>query len=380
MNLFNVYPTLPIELTRGEGALVFDRQGREYLDFYGGHAVISIGHAHPDYIKALHKQMDCIGFYSNAVKIPQQQLLAEELGRLSGYEEYSLFLCNSGAEAVENALKIASFHNKKKKIIAFKGAFHGRTSGAVALTDNPKIVTAFNDVHERVFMELGDFDKIESELKKGDVCAIVIEGIQGVAGIVDPGIELLRFLKECSKKYQAVLIVDEVQSGYGRTGDFFAHQLAGIRPDLITVAKGMGNGFPIGGVLIAPDFKATYGMLGTTFGGNYLACAAALAVLQVIKKEHLIEKAKNIGALLVESLRGIPRLMAVSGRGLMLGLRFDFAVDRLKKALLNKESVFVGAASDPYVLRLLPPLSLSRAQGEGFIEKLKKALAYIEHE
>lgn len=380
MNLFNVYPTLPIELIRGRGALVFDKDEKEYLDLYGGHAVISIGHGHPDYIKALNEQIERIGFYSNAVKIPKQQELAEELGRISGYETYSLFLCNSGAEAVENALKIASFHNKKKKVIAFKGAFHGRTSGAVALTDNPGIITPFNDAHERILLEHQDFDKIETQLKKGDVCAVIAEGIQGVAGIVDPGVEFFRFLERSCRKYKVVLILDEIQSGYGRSGDFFAHQLAGVRPDLITIAKGMGNGFPMGGVMISPDFKAFYGMLGTTFGGNYLACAAALAVLQVIKKECLIENAKKIGQILTKGLQEIPQIKAISGRGLMLGLRFEFAVSSLKNILLNKERIFVGTAADPHILRLLPPLSLSRVQAENFIEKLKKALAYLEHE
>ncbi|WP_103328002.1 aspartate aminotransferase family protein [Bacteroidetes bacterium endosymbiont of Geopemphigus sp.] len=380
MNLLDVYPTLPIELIRGRGALIFDKDEKEYLDFYGGHAVISIGHSHPHYVKALNEQIEHIGFYSNAIKIPKQQELAEELGKISGYEAYNLFLCNSGAEAVENALKIASFHNKKKKVIAFKGAFHGRTSGAVAITDSPRIITPFNDAHERVLLEHHDFDKIEKELKKGDVCAVIVEGIQGVAGIVDPGIEFFRFLKECCRKYDTILILDEIQSGYGRSGDFFAHQLAGIRPDLITVAKGMGNGFPMGGVLITPDLKAFHGMLGTTFGGNYLACVAGLAVLQVIKKEHLIENSKKIGQILIKGLREIPQIKAISGRGLMLGLRFEFAISSLKNILLSRERIFVGTATDPHILRLLPPLNLSRVQAEDFIKKLKKALVYFEHE
>ncbi|XOD69214.1 MAG: aspartate aminotransferase family protein [Flavobacteriales bacterium AspAUS03] len=374
MKPFDVYPITPIELVRGAGVYVFDRTGQAYLDFYGGHAVISISHSHPHYLRRIREQMRRIAFYSNTIRIPQQEQLSEMLGVLSGYEDYRLFLCNSGAEAVENALKLASFHTLKKKVIAFKGAFHGRTSGSVAITDNERIVTPFNAQHQTVFLNYHEVDQLEAFLRTEDVCAVITEGIQGVAGIIDPGAEFLRLIQSLCAQYRVVSIFDEVQSGYGRTGDFFAHQDAGVKPDLITVAKGMGNGFPIGGVLIHPKFEAFHGMLGTTFGGNYLACVAAIAVLEVIRDEELLLNARRIGAQLIEALQRIPEIKEIRGRGLMLGLRFDFQIQNLKKILFEREKVFVGTASDPHVLRLLPPLNISSDHVQLFINKLKTSL------
>lgn len=379
IHLFDVYSTIPIELVKGKGTLLFDKEGNKYLDFYGGHAVISIGHSHPHYVKSLIEQISHIGFYSNSIKIPQQQLLAEKLVNLSGYTDYRLFLCNSGAEAVDNALKIASFHNRKNKIISFKKAFHGRTIGALSITDNTKIVTSFNEKFYRIILDHKDQEGLECALKKGDICAVITEGIQGVAGIIDPGVDFFRFLQEYCRKYNVPLILDEIQSGYGRSGDFFAHQYAGISPDLIAVAKGMGNGFPLGGVLIAPYFKAFHGMLGTTFGGNYLSCTAALSVLEVIKNECLIENVIHRGNMLIKALREIPQIKRISGRGLMLGLHFYFPVSNLRETLLKREKVFVGTAIQPNILRVLPPLSISNSQAMCFVRKLKSALAYLEY-
>lgn len=373
MKLFDVYPLFDLEIVAGKGCYTYDTQGTEYLDLYGGHAVISIGHSHPCYVKRITEQAQKLVFYSNSVINSLQQQLANKLGALSGYDDYALFLINSGAEANENALKLASFHTGKKKVIAFAHSFHGRTSAAVKVTDNPRIVAPINDTFEVAFLPLNDMARVEQEMAAGDVCAVIIEGIQGVGGIQAPDAQFLRDLREACTRHGVVLIVDEVQSGYGRTGKFFAHQHAGIRPDLITMAKGMGNGFPIGGVLISPQFTPVYGMLGTTFGGNHLACAAACAVLDVMRDEHLVDNAARVGQYLIDRLREIPQIKEVRGKGLMIGLEFDQPVKELRHKLLFEQHVFTGA-SGTNVIRLLPPLSLSQEQADCFIGKLKNIL------
>lgn len=370
MNLFDVYPLYSVEPVRGKGNYVYDAAGQEYLDFYGGHAVISIGHAHPHYVDMISKQVAALGFYSNSVVNPLQQEFALRLGKICGYEEYSLFLCNSGAEANENAIKLASFHSGKKKVLAFSGAFHGRTSGAVAATDNPRIVSPFNCTENVEFAPLNDLEAVEEKLKKGEFCAVLVEGIQGVAGIQMPTDDFLRGLREVTQKYGVSLILDEIQSGYGRTGKFFAHQWAGIRPDIITVAKGIANGFPMGGVLVAPHFEAWHGMLGTTFGGNHLACAAALAVLDVIEDERLMENANIVGEYLISELARIPSLKEVRGRGLMIGMELDVPVADLRRRLLFEKHIFTGGAGVS-VLRLLPALNIGRREADCFLVALK---------
>jgi acetylornithine aminotransferase len=381
MNLFNVYPLVDITPVRALGATLWDDQGQQYLDFYGGHAVISIGHSHPHYVQRLSEQLQNIGFYSNSVQIPIQRELAEKLGEVSGYPEYALFLCNSGAEANENALKLASFHTGKTRVLAFKGAFHGRTSGAVAATDNPKIVAPFNAGHAVSFLEY-DLAAVEQALQAGDVCAAIIEPIQGVGGIIMPSDDFLRGLAALCQQYGSLLIADEVQCGYGRSGKFFAHQWAGIQPDVISVAKGMGNGFPIGGILIAPHLKASYGLLGTTFGGNHLACAAALAVLEVIEQEHLVEHARTLGDYLRTELLAHAGAEEIRGRGLMVGIKYDFPIKEVRDKLLTEHHIFVGNASDPTVLRLLPPLNITKAEVDLFLQALyaltEKAVAVIQ--
>lgn len=364
-----MYPLVNITPVKALGAKLWDDKGQEYLDFYGGHAVISIGHSHPHYVQRLTEQLQNIGFYSNSVQIPIQAQLAQKLGHVSGYEDYSLFLCNSGAEANENALKLASFHTGKKRVVAFKGAFHGRTSGAVAATDNPKIVAPFNADHAISFVEY-DLTAVEQVLQGGDVCAAIIEPIQGVGGIIMPSDEFLAGLAALCKQYSALLIADEVQSGYGRSGKFFAHQHAGIRPDVISVAKGMGNGFPIGGILIAPELKASYGLLGTTFGGNHLACAAALAVLEVIEQEDLLNHATEVGHYLRAELEANAGAEEIRGRGLMVGIKYDFPIKDVRDKLLTEHHIFVGNASDPGVLRLLPPLNITKAEVDRFLQAL----------
>ncbi len=373
MELFDVYSLWDIEPIKAQGCHVWDREDNEYLDFYGGHAVISIGHSHPVYVKAISEQAKKIGFYSNSVQNSLQRELAKKLGKMSGYDNYSLFLCNSGAEANENALKLASFHTGKKRVIAFKGAFHGRTSGAVATTDNPNIQSPFNTKHEVTFIALNDIDSVSSEFEKGDVAAVIIEGIQGVAGIFVPEAKFLQQLDSLCKKHNVPLILDEVQSGYGRTGKFFAHQFAGIEPDLITMAKGMGNGFPIGGLLISPRFEAKKGMLGTTFGGNHLACAAAIAVLDVIKEESLIENAAIMGKYLKERLLNIRGIKEIRGVGLMLGLEFTPEYLNIRNQLLFESHIFTGGAKNN-VMRLLPPLSISKEEINVLINELIKKL------
>lgn len=373
MELFDVYSLWNIEPVKAKGCHVWDNEGNEYLDLYGGHAVISIGHSHPVYIKAISDQVEKIGFYSNSVLNSLQKTLAQKLGEQSGYTDYSLFLCNSGAEANENALKLASFYTGKSRVIAFKEAFHGRTSGAVAITDNPDIQSPFNSGHEVTFSTLNDIASVEAELNKGDVAAVIIEGIQGVAGIFVPEAEFLQQLDQLCKKHNVPLILDEIQSGYGRSGKFFAHQFANIKPDLITTAKGMGNGFPIGGLLISPKFEAKKGMLGTTFGGNHLACAAAIAVLDVIKDESLVDNAASVGEYLKEKLLNINGVVDVRGYGLMLGIEFKPEYSSVRNQLLFESHIFTGGAKNN-IMRLLPPLSITKEEIDIFIDELIKKL------
>lgn len=374
MNLFDVYPLFDVNIVKGKGCRVWDEKGTEYLDLYGGHAVISIGHSHPHYVKKVSDQLAKLGFYSNSVINKLQQEFALRLGKLSGYEDYSLFLINSGAEANENALKLASFHNGRKRVLSVSKAFHGRTSLAVEATQNPKIIAPINDNGHVTYLPMNDLKAAREELEKGDVCALIIEGIQGVGGIVLPTTEYLQELRRLCTKYNTILILDEIQSGYGRSGKFFAHQYAGIRPDLITVAKGIANGFPMSALLISPVFKPVYGMLGTTFGGNHLACAAALAVLDVMEGENLIENAAKVGAYLKEELRKIPLIKEVRGEGLMIGMEFDQPVKEIRSRLIYEEQVFTGG-SGTHVIRLLPPLCLSKDEASDFLVRLKRVLA-----
>ncbi|MBR5898589.1 MAG: aspartate aminotransferase family protein [Muribaculaceae bacterium] len=373
MKLFDVYPLFDIDIVKGEGCNTYDAQGNKYLDLYGGHAVISVGHSHPHYLKALQEQASKLVFYSNSVINTLQQQLAEKLGKASGYDDYQLFLVNSGAEANENALKLASFHTGKSRVIAFDKAFHGRTSLAVEATDNPKIVAPINANNHVTFVTLNDAAAVEAELAKGDVCAVIVEGIQGVGGIRIPTNEFLMSVRESCDKHGAVLILDEIQSGYGRSGKFFAHQYTDVRPDMITVAKGIANGFPMGGVLISPKFEPIYGQLGTTFGGNHLACAAAIAVLEIFEKENLVENARKVGEYLKAELQKIPQIKEVRGEGLMIGMEFDYPVKELRTRLIKEEKVFTGATGT-HVIRLLPPLVLTMEQAEDFINRFKRAL------
>lgn len=374
MKLFDVYPLFDIEIVSGKGCHVYDAEGTEYIDLYGGHAVISVGHSHPHYVEALKRQAEKLVFYSNSVQNSLQVKLAEKLGRLSGYDDYQLFLVNSGAEANENAMKLASFHTGKTRVISFSKAFHGRTSLAVEATDNPKIVAPINANDRITFVPFGDIAAVEAELAKGDVAAVIIEGIQGVGGVNIPSVEFWKALRAACDKYDVVMIADEIQSGYGRSGKFFAHQHSGVRPDMITVAKGIANGFPMSGVLISPKFKPVYGMLGTTFGGNHLACAAAIAVLDIFEQENLVENARRVGEHLLNRLRELPGIKEVRGQGLMIGLEFDYPVKELRSKLLFEQKVFTGA-SGTNVIRLLPPLVLTEALADEFVERLKKAMA-----
>lgn len=373
MNLFDVYPLFDIEITKGIGCYTYDKNGTEYLDLYGGHAVISIGHSHPYYVQKLTSQIEKLVFYSNSVQNSLQKELAEKLGKMSGYEDYSLFLINSGAEANENALKLASFHTGKKKVVSFGKSFHGRTSAAVKATDNPKIVAPINDNFEVDFLPLNDIEAVKKSLSKGDVCAAIIEGIQGIGGIKIPEDDFLVQLREECTKTGTVLILDEIQSGYGRSGKFFAHQYSGIKPDIITTAKGMGNGFPIGGVLISPMFEAVHGRLGTTFGGNHLACTAGIAVLDVMKSEKLIENSAKIGEYIIEKLKKHPEIKEVRGRGLMIGIEMESPVKELRTKLLYEQKVFTGA-SGTNVIRLLPPLNLSKEDADLFLKRFDNVL------
>lgn len=375
MKLFDVYPLNPIEIVKGEGSLVWDNNGQEYLDLYGGHAVISIGHSHPRYVKRLTEQLNRIGFYSNSIRIKGQEDLAEKLGQVSGKADYQLFLCNSGAEANENALKLASFYNGRKKIIAFKGAFHGRTSLAVAATDNPRIVAPVNETSNVVFLPLNDSDALKNAFSEygNDVCAVIIEGIQGVGGIKPAGEEFLRLIRSLCDTYNAVYIADSVQCGYARSGSFYSHDYAGVQADIYTMAKGMGNGFPVAGISIAPKFKPWHGMLGTTFGGNHLACAAALSVLEVIEEEKLLANAASMGMYLIEELGKFEQVREVRGRGLMIGIDLPEDLSHVKKDLLFKHHIFTGEAK-PNVIRLLPALNLSKAHADRFLEAFNNVL------
>lgn len=373
MKLFNVYPLSPIQPVKAKGSLLWDQDGKKYLDLYGGHAVISIGHGHPHYVQYIQEQLSNIGFYSNSVKNSLQEELADQLGKISGYNQYQLFLCNSGAEANENALKLASFQNGRKKVLAFHKSFHGRTSLAVAATDDGSIQALVNKDHEIIFLPWNEEEQVEKHVKD-DVCAVIIEGIQGVGGIQVPEVSFLQTLKKACQKHGVLLILDEVQSGYGRTGEFFAHQYTGIHPDLITVAKGMGNGFPIGGVLISPDFKAKHGMLGTTFGGNHLACAAGIAVLEVMKKEKLIERAKLLGETWMTTFSQIDGIKDVRGQGLMIGLEFDFPIANLKQVLMENHQILIGTSSNKNVLRLLPALTIEEEHLQYFQNCLQEEL------
>lgn len=374
MKLFDVYPLYDINIVKGKGCRVWDEKGTEYLDLYGGHAVISIGHAHPHYVDKVSKQVAQLGFYSNSVVNALQQELATRLGKASGYDDYALFLVNSGAEANENALKLASFYNGRTRVISFNKAFHGRTSLAVEVTDNPKIIAPINHNGHVTYLPLNEIEAVKAELQKKDVCAVMIEGIQGVGGIQIPDDTFMKQLREVCTETDTVLILDEIQSGYGRSGKFFAHQYAGIRPDMVTVAKGIANGFPMSGVLISPKFTPVYGQLGTTFGGNHLGCAAALAVLDVIEEEQLVDNAAAVGAYLMQELKKIPQIKDVRGRGLMIGLEFAEPIKELRSRLIYDEHVFTGA-SGTNVLRLLPPLCLTKEEADLFLERLKKLLS-----
>ncbi len=374
MSLFNVYPLFDITPVKAKDMYVYDENDIEYLDLYGGHAVISIGHSHTKYVEAISNQVSKMGFYSNAIQNPLQEKLAERLEELSGCKDYQLFLCNSGAEANENGLKLASFHNGKHKILAFKNSFHGRTSAAVAATDDSKIVAALNAQQEVDFVELGDLDSVEIILKQNETCAVIVECIQGVGGLDQSTSEFYKGLESLCKKYNTILIADEVQSGFGRTGDFFAFQKHEISPDIISIAKGMGNGFPIGGILIHPSIEASFGLLGTTFGGNHLACAASLAVLEVLEEENLMKNATEMADYFNENARNLPHLKTVKGRGLMLGLEFEFAVGDLRKKLIYQHKIFTGSAKNPNLIRILPPLTIRKKHIDVFFEALKQEL------
>ena len=374
MELFDVYPLYNVTPVMAEGVYVWDENNTKYLDFYGGHGVISIGHSHPEYIKSLTEQLTKIGFYSNSIQNPLQQELAHKLGKLSGCENYNLFLCNSGAEANENALKLASFETGKSRIISFKNAFHGRTSAAVAVTDNPSINAPINLQQEVTFLPLNDIELVIHEIGKGDVAAVIIEGIQGVGGLDEGTTAFFQEVqKECNEN-NVVFILDEVQSGYGRSGKFFAFQDHNIQPDMITVAKGMGNGFPIGGVLIADKIEAKYGLLGTTFGGNHLACAAAISVLDIMEKEHLMDNVNVVYKYFLQEISTVPKIKKVKGKGLMLGIEFDFEVGELRKKLIFDKHIFTGGSNNKKLLRILPPLSVKKEHVAIFINALKEIL------
>jgi len=372
MDLFDVYPLFDVTPVRGEGCYLYDDKGVRYMDLYGGHAVISIGHSHPQYVEAISKQLKKIGFYSNSVKIPMQVELAQKLGELSGYTDYSLFLCNSGAEANENALKLASFNNGRKKVIAFHKSFHGRTSLAVAATDDKSIQAPINQ-HDVIFLPWNDEGAL-IEAFSDEISAVIIEGIQGVGGVNVPKVSFLKQIRTLCSHNGAVLILDEVQSGYGRSGYFFAHQYAGITPDIITIAKGMGNGFPVAGVLISPDFKAKHGLLGTTFGGNYLACAAAIAVLDIIKKEKLVENAQTVGSYIIEKLTDVRHVKEVRGMGLMIGVELESPSQAVRSDLLHTHKIFTGSSSNKNTLRILPPLTITKAEADQFVKAFQQSL------
>ena len=376
MNLFDVYPINPINIVKGRGSLVYDDKGTEYLDLYGGHAVISIGHTNPHYVKRLEDQLHQIGFYSNSVEIPIQKQLAEKLGHVSGKEDYQLFLCNSGAEANENALKLASFYNGKKKIIAFSGSFHGRTSLAVAVTDNPKIVAPVNETENGIFLPRYDEAALEKAFAENEISSVIIEGIQGVGGIHVAPESFLQKIRALCDVHNAVFIADSVQCGYGRTGKFFSHDFAGVNADIYTMAKGMGNGFPVGGIIISPKIKPAFGMLGTTFGGNHLACAAGLAVLEIIEQDNLLQNAAEVGGYLIEELKKFSQVKEVRGRGLMIGIELPAELAHVMKELLFTHHIFTGEAK-PNVIRLLPALNLTKAYADRFLEAFTTVLKHL---
>ena len=374
MSLFNVYPLFDITPVKAKDVYVYDENGTQYLDLYGGHAVISIGHSHPTYVEKLQKQVATLGFYSNSIQNPLQEALAEKLTKLSKCESYELFLCNSGAEANENAIKLASFHTGKHKIVAFKNSFHGRTSAAVVATDNPKIVAPVNAQQAVEFIEFGDVNALTDTLAKGDVCAVITEIIQGVGGLDEATTEFYKTTETLCQKFGSLLIADEVQSGFGRTGDFFAFQKHGIEPDIISMAKGMGNGFPIGGILIHSKIKASFGLLGTTFGGNHLACTASLSVLETIENENLLQNVEEVSSYFINKTNHISEIKNIKGRGLMLGLEFDFPIAELRKDLIYNHHIFTGSSKNPNLLRILPSLTLKKEHVDVFIDALTKAL------
>lgn len=374
MKLFDVYPLYDVTPVSAKGLEILDDKGKSYLDFYGGHAVISIGHSHPYYVQQMTNQLQKMAFYSNSIKNPIQVELVKKLGKLSGCGDYQLFLCSSGAEANENALKMASFHTKKSKVIAFENSFHGRTSAAVATTDNPKIVAPLNAQQQVDFLPLNNFDAFEKCINQSDHCAVILEAIQGVGGLDEPTTAFYQFIAQKCKEQGVVLIADEVQSGFGRSGRFFAFQHHGIQPDIISIAKGMGNGFPVGGVLIHNSFEPWYGQLGTTFGGNHLACVATLSVLEVLENENLMENAKEMGLYFAEKAAAIPQIKKIKGRGLMLGVEFEFEVAQLRKNLIYNQRMFTGGSANKKLLRFLPALSISKKQINCFFEGLKEAL------
>lgn len=377
MELFDVYPLYDVTPEKAKGCYVYDNNGKKYLDLYGGHGVISIGHSHQQYVSAICDQVGKMGFYSNSIKNPLQVSFADKLGAVSGCDAYNLFLCNSGAEANENALKMASFETGKSKVIAFEKAFHGRTSAAVAATDNKKINAPINSQQEVVFLPLNDKELLEKELRNNDVAAVIIEGIQGVGGLNQGSTAFFKDLEKLCKQYGAMLILDEIQSGYGRSGKFFSFQHHGIQPDIISMAKGMGNGFPIGGILISNNIKASYGLLGTTFGGNHLACAAGHAVLNVIDEESLMENVNSVSSHFLERIKEVDGIISIKGRGLMLGVLFDFPVAEMRKALIFDEGIFTGGSADPNLLRILPPLSVTKEEIDSFVEALKRVMTKI---
>lgn len=374
MKLFDVYPLLDLEPVKAQDHYIYTVDGKKYLDFYSGHGVISIGHSHPHYINEINRQLRDIGFYSNSVKNPLQQKLADRLGALSGYDDYQLFLCNSGAEAIENALKVASFHNGRSKVVAFKKAFHGRTSAALSITDGDKYAAPINKGGEVTFLELNDLSGLEKELSQHDVTAVVIEGIQGIGGIHIPDDDFLRSVRTLCTETGTLLICDEIQSGYGRSGHFFAHQYADVQADIITVAKGMGNSFPVAGTIIHPDIEPFYGELGSTFGGNHLACSAAIAVLNVLENENLIDRAARLGQHLLNTLSDVPQIEEIRGRGLMIGLEFSFPIKELRQRLIREEHILTGVSSNPNVLRLLPPLCITKNETTRFVNALRNTL------
>jgi acetylornithine/N-succinyldiaminopimelate aminotransferase len=379
MNLFNVYPLYDITPVKALDCTITDDKGIEYLDLYSGHGVISIGHTQPDYVAKLKNQLDNLGFYSNAIQNPLQVELAEKLGKLSGLEDYELFLCSSGAEANENALKLASFHNGKSRVVAFDNSFHGRTSAAVAVTDNKKIVAPINAQQVVTFLPLNNIELVEAELAKGDVSSVIIEGIQGVGGLDEGTTEFFQALEKACKKHGAVLILDEVQSGYGRSGKFFAYQHHNIKADIISVAKGMGNGFPVGAILISPEFEASFGLLGTTFGGSHLSCAAGIAVLDVIEKLKLQDNVNEVSAYFFEQIKQVPQIKQVKGKGLMLGVEFDFEIGPLRKKLIVEKHIFTGSANNKNLLRILPPLTVKKSDIDTFIVALKESLEELKY-